>query len=130
VIEKRIPKEEVTNIQTWCAPVLGGSGVPLPSHEKQLKEGKSERIQHLSAYVQNGRLTSDVLEKLHQQIVDEGMAKGQAEGYKVGHEQGFQKGQNNGYQAGYQEGKFKAEQEAKRLQDLFERLNVWPPVQL
>jgi len=72
--------------------------------------------------VQNGRLTSDVLEKLHQQIVDEGMAKGQAEGYKVGHEQGFQKGQSNGYQAGYQEGKLKAEQEARQLQDLFEHL--------
>lgn len=122
MLEKRIVKEQAAKMQAWHMPVLDASGAILPSHEKQLKEGKSESIQHLSAYLQNGRLTSDVLEKLHQQIYEEGLAKGQAEGYKSGYDQGFQKGQLAGHQSGYQEGKNKAEKEALRLNALFDRL--------
>ena len=119
--DKRIIKEQTTALP-WFMPVLGVSGNVLQSHEKQVKDGKPERIQHLSAYLQNGRLSADVLDKLHQQIYEEASTKGQAEGYRIGHEQGFTQGKQSGYQAGYQEGKQRAEQEAIRLQQLLNQL--------
>jgi len=102
MVDNRIPADETETekVKMWFAPVLGADGKILASHQKEIKEGKNEKIENLSAYVQNGRLSGEVLEQVYQQAREEGVTQGQAEGYKAGYEQGQAKGQQDGYQAG------------------------------
>lgn len=109
-------------MKAWFAPVLGSGGAVVPTHQKELKEGRHERIEHLSAYVQNGYLTADVLDKLHQQIYEDACAKAKVDGYQTGYDKGFEQGKQAGQQSGYEQGKNQVQREVQQLKQVIERL--------
>ena len=121
-MERRIPRHETGTLQPWLLPVLGVQGSVVPSHEKQVKDGRSETIQNLSAYVLHGHVTTEVLENLHRQIYEEALAKAQADGYQQGYDKGFAQGKHAGHQQGYQEGKRQVDQEVAQFKNLVEQL--------
>lgn len=122
-MDNRIPAANVDKqVDIWFAPVLGADGKVLPCYQKEVKEGKNEKIENLSAYVQNGRLSGEVLEQVYHQAYDEGITQGQASGYKEGHEQGLAKGQQDGYQAGLKQAQLEMQQDMQALQQLIQNL--------